>query len=107
MPKLDDLAHAEIDSPFGRLALVAGSDLTGRAGTSTRDMRSMPSRRRRSVDPLALRPGDYVVHLEHGQHHTLALEPAQYSQPVSPRQAERRDTVSTITTPAGNLRLEF
>jgi transcription-repair coupling factor (superfamily II helicase) len=53
-------------APDLRLALVAGSDLTGRAGTSTRDMRSMPSRRRRSVDPLALRPGDYVVHEQHG-----------------------------------------
>lgn len=53
-------------APDLRLALIAGSDLTGRAGTSTRDMRSMPSRRRRSVDPLALRPGDYVVHEQHG-----------------------------------------
>ncbi|MDO8106815.1 transcription-repair coupling factor [Isoptericola sp. b441] len=49
-----------------RLAVVTESDLTGRAGTSTRDMRSMPSRRRRTVDPLALRPGDFVVHEQHG-----------------------------------------
>lgn len=49
-----------------RLALITESDLTGRAGTSTRDMRSMPSRRRRTVDPLALRPGDFVVHEQHG-----------------------------------------
>jgi len=49
-----------------RLAVFAESDLTGRAGTSTRDMRKMPSRRRNVVDPLALRPGDYVVHEQHG-----------------------------------------
>jgi transcription-repair coupling factor (superfamily II helicase) len=53
-------------APELRLALVTESDLTGRAGTSTRDMRAMPSRRRRTVDPLALRPGDFVVHEQHG-----------------------------------------
>ena len=49
-----------------RIAVVTESDITGRAGTSTRDMRRMPSRRRGVVDPLALRPGDYVVHEQHG-----------------------------------------
>ncbi|MGC0142774.1 transcription-repair coupling factor [Pseudactinotalea sp. Z1732] len=50
-----------------RLALFTEADLTGRAGaTSTKDMRQMPSRRRNVVDPLALRPGDYVVHEQHG-----------------------------------------
>ena len=49
-----------------RLAVFSESDLTGRAGTSTRDMRRMPSRRRNVVDPLALRPGDHVVHEQHG-----------------------------------------
>ena len=50
-----------------RLALFTEADLTGRAGpASTRDMRQMPSRRRNVVDPLALRPGDYVVHEQHG-----------------------------------------
>ncbi|MGV1009229.1 MAG: transcription-repair coupling factor [Dermatophilaceae bacterium] len=51
-----------------RLAVVTELDLTGQPGqgTSTRDMRRMPSRRRNQVDPLALRPGDYVVHEQHG-----------------------------------------
>ncbi|WP_413451179.1 transcription-repair coupling factor [Georgenia phoenicis] len=53
-------------APELRLAVVTEADLTGRAGTSTRDMRKMPSRRRGVVDPLALRPGDYVVHEQHG-----------------------------------------
>lgn len=49
-----------------RLAVFSESDLTGRTGTSTRDMRKMPSRRRNTVDPLQLRPGDHVVHEQHG-----------------------------------------
>jgi transcription-repair coupling factor (superfamily II helicase) len=47
--------------------VLTETDLTGgRGGTSTRDMRKMPSRRRNAVDPLALKPGDYVVHEAHG-----------------------------------------
>ncbi|WP_315095881.1 transcription-repair coupling factor [uncultured Cellulomonas sp.] len=49
-----------------RLAVFSEADLTGRAGTSTRDMRRMPSRRRNVVDPLQLRPHDFVVHEQHG-----------------------------------------
>jgi transcription-repair coupling factor (superfamily II helicase) len=49
-----------------KLAVFSESDLTGRPGSSTRDMRKMPSRRRNVVDPLQLRPGDFVVHEQHG-----------------------------------------
>ncbi|QKE85792.1 transcription-repair coupling factor [Arthrobacter sp. NEB 688] len=52
-----------------RLAVVTEADLTGAAagsGTSTKDMRRMPSKRRNQVDPLQLRPGDFVVHEQHG-----------------------------------------
>ena len=50
-----------------RLAVVTEADLTGQPGGSgTKDMRRMPSRRRNQVDPLQLRPGDYVVHEQHG-----------------------------------------
>ncbi|WP_109473326.1 transcription-repair coupling factor [Ornithinimicrobium cavernae] len=54
--------------PGARLVVVSESDLTGQAGTggSTKDMRRMPSRRRAQVDPLQLRPGDFVVHEQHG-----------------------------------------
>ncbi|MEU5691650.1 transcription-repair coupling factor [Actinosynnema sp. NPDC020468] len=49
------------------LVVLTETDLTGgRHGTSTKDMRRMPSKRRNAVDPLALRPGDYVVHEQHG-----------------------------------------
>ncbi|MEE6273123.1 transcription-repair coupling factor [Georgenia sp. MJ206] len=54
-------------APDLKLAMLTESDITGRAGTSTRDMRKMPSRQRRNtVDPLALRAGDHVVHGQHG-----------------------------------------
>ncbi|GAB2456427.1 transcription-repair coupling factor [Xylanimonas ulmi] len=53
-------------APDLKLAVFSESDLTGRAGTGTRDMRKLPSRRRNVVDPLQLRAGDYVVHEQHG-----------------------------------------
>ena len=50
-----------------RLALIAESDLTGWAGAAPRERKALPARRaRRSVDPLSLRPGDLVVHAQHG-----------------------------------------
>ncbi len=55
-------------APELRYVVLTETDLTGgRGGTSTRDMRrSLPSKRRNAVDPLALRPGDHVVHEQHG-----------------------------------------
>jgi transcription-repair coupling factor (superfamily II helicase) len=54
--------------PAAGLALLTESDLAGHpAGLpTTRDMRRMPSRRRGGIDPLQLKPGDYVVHEQHG-----------------------------------------
>lgn len=49
-----------------KLAVLTEQDLTGRAGTSTRDMRKMPSKRRGRIDPLTLRAGDFIVHEQHG-----------------------------------------
>ncbi len=52
-------------APALKLAVLGQADLTGQRGQS-KDLR-MPSRRRRNaVDPLALRPGDLVVHEQHG-----------------------------------------
>jgi transcription-repair coupling factor (superfamily II helicase) len=54
--------------PSVKLALVTEDDVvargTGRA--ASKDERRMPSRRRGGVDPLQLKPGDYVVHEQHG-----------------------------------------
>jgi transcription-repair coupling factor (superfamily II helicase) len=52
-------------APALRLAVVTETDLAGQRA-STKDMRRMPSRRRATIDPLQLRPGDPVVHEQHG-----------------------------------------
>ncbi|WP_261570602.1 transcription-repair coupling factor [Frankia gtarii] len=49
-----------------RLAVLTESDIAGARGVTTKDMRRMPSRRRKGIDPLALVPGDMVVHDAHG-----------------------------------------
>ncbi|MEV4005813.1 transcription-repair coupling factor [Actinomadura sp. NPDC049753] len=48
-----------------KLAVLTETDLSGQK-SSTRDARRMPSRRRGGIDPLQLKPGDYVVHEQHG-----------------------------------------
>lgn len=55
-------------APLWELAVVTSSDITGRRGEpSTRSMRTLPARRsRKTVDPLSLHAGDYVVHETHG-----------------------------------------
>ena len=52
-------------APGLRLLVLTETDLAGQR-SSTKDMRRMPSRRRNVVDPLQLKPGDYVVHEQHG-----------------------------------------
>ncbi|HUN35765.1 MAG TPA: transcription-repair coupling factor [Trebonia sp.] len=54
--------------PTARLALVTEGDVVARGTTraGSKDDRRMPSRRRRGVDPLQLKPGDFVVHEQHG-----------------------------------------
>ncbi|WP_026874908.1 transcription-repair coupling factor [Jiangella gansuensis] len=47
------------------LAVLTEDDLTGQR-VSTKGTVRMPSRRRNQVDPLQLKPGDYVVHDQHG-----------------------------------------
>ncbi|MCA0181049.1 MAG: transcription-repair coupling factor [Actinobacteria bacterium] len=51
-----------------KVAVITETDLMGTAAGagSTKDMRRMPSRRRNQVDPLQLKPGDFVVHEQHG-----------------------------------------
>ncbi|MGQ0774617.1 MAG: transcription-repair coupling factor [Pseudonocardiales bacterium] len=54
-------------APALGLAVLTETDITGaRGGTASQDMRRMPVRRRNAVDPLALQPGDHVVHEQHG-----------------------------------------
>ncbi|GAA2737147.1 transcription-repair coupling factor [Pedococcus aerophilus] len=71
-PGIVHLATGSVGSGFvapgGQLVLLTETDLTGTPGQggSTKDMRKMPSRRRNQVDPLQLKPGDFVVHEQHG-----------------------------------------
>jgi transcription-repair coupling factor (superfamily II helicase) len=46
-------------------AVMTEADLLGQRA-STKDMSRLPTRRRRSIDPLTLQPGDFVVHEQHG-----------------------------------------
>jgi len=73
--RLVTVACGSLDTGFVadrlRLAVLTEVDLVGvkgaGSGGSTRDMRALPSRRRRNaVDPLSLSPGDFVVHDKHG-----------------------------------------
>jgi transcription-repair coupling factor (superfamily II helicase) len=52
-----------LDDP--KLVVITAEDLAGQKA-STRDMRKMPARRKRTIDPLELKAGDYVVHEQHG-----------------------------------------
>jgi len=58
------LDHGFVDSGV-RLVVLTGDDLSGQK-SSTRDMRRMPTRRKKQIDPLELKAGDYVVHEQHG-----------------------------------------
>ncbi|MEU3554596.1 transcription-repair coupling factor [Streptomyces fragilis] len=51
--------------PVLKLAVLTETDLSGQR-TATRDGAKMPARRRKTIDPLTLEPGDYIVHEQHG-----------------------------------------
>ncbi|WP_406265504.1 transcription-repair coupling factor [Actinacidiphila glaucinigra] len=51
--------------PVLRIAVLTETDLSGQK-SSTKDMGRMPSRRRKSIDPLTLQAGDFIVHEQHG-----------------------------------------
>jgi len=59
------LNHGFVDAA-SQLAVITGNDISGGRGTSMKDVRKMPSRRRNTIDPLELKPGDFVVHEQHG-----------------------------------------
>ena len=49
----------------GDLVVITESDIFA-ARDAAREPRSLPSKRRAVIDPLSLKPGDYVVHDQHG-----------------------------------------
>ncbi|ONK13803.1 transcription-repair coupling factor [Streptomyces sp. MP131-18] len=48
-----------------KLAVLTETDLTGQKAAGREGAR-MPARRRKTLDPLTLEPGDYIVHEQHG-----------------------------------------
>ena len=58
------LAHGFVLDDPG-LMVLTGEDIAGQKAT-TRDMRKMPARRKKQIDPLELKAGDFVVHEQHG-----------------------------------------
>lgn len=59
------LLHQGFSLPDPGLTVLTAEDISGQK-SSTKDMRAMPSRRRARIDPLELKPGDFVVHEQHG-----------------------------------------
>jgi transcription-repair coupling factor (superfamily II helicase) len=60
-------------APGLKLAVVTETDFAGQR-SATKDMRRMPSKRRNAVDLLSLKPGDYVVHEQHGVGRYIQME---------------------------------
>jgi transcription-repair coupling factor (superfamily II helicase) len=58
------LAHGLVLDDPG-LVILTGEDIAGQKAT-TRDMRKLPARRKKQIDPLELKAGDFVVHEQHG-----------------------------------------
>src|SRR4029078_6171805 len=56
--------HVVYGAMVGRVRLPA-DDLSGQRA-ATRDQSRMPARRKRQIDPLELKAGDYVVHDQQG-----------------------------------------
>ncbi|WBU38021.1 transcription-repair coupling factor [Homoserinibacter sp. YIM 151385] len=70
-PGLASLVRGTVDAGFEipelKLALLSEAEFYGRAaGIDSRAPKKLASRRKNVVDPLALKPGDFVVHQTHG-----------------------------------------
>ncbi|MBB1244684.1 transcription-repair coupling factor [Streptomyces durbertensis] len=48
------------------LVVLTETDLSGQRAAAGRDGTRMPARRRKTIDPLTLQVGDYIVHEQHG-----------------------------------------
>ena len=59
-----DLKHGFISDEF-KFVVVTDKDISGQR-SSDKDLARMPSRRKKAIDPLQLKVGDFVVHEQHG-----------------------------------------
>ncbi|MFF3767991.1 transcription-repair coupling factor [Streptomyces sp. NPDC001922] len=68
-PSVVHVACGSIDygfiDPGLKLAVLTETDLSGQKAAG-KDMGRMPARRRKTIDPLTLEPGDFIVHEQHG-----------------------------------------
>ncbi|NEA64196.1 transcription-repair coupling factor [Streptomyces sp. SID12488] len=68
-PSVVQVACGSIDFGFVdtklKLAVLTETDLTGQKAAG-KDGARMPARRRKTIDPLTLETGDYIVHEQHG-----------------------------------------
>ena len=58
------IEHGFVCDEF-KAILITEKDVSG-VRSSNKDQVRMPSRRKKAIDPLELKPGDYVVHEQHG-----------------------------------------
>lgn len=71
-PAIVHIIHFPLKTGFilesQKLAVISAHDLLSRIRRSgfLGEKQQMPKRRKKAVDPLALKPGDYVVHERHG-----------------------------------------
>ncbi|MBZ4014605.1 transcription-repair coupling factor [Streptomyces purpurogeneiscleroticus] len=68
-PSLVHVSCGSIDNGFVdpalKLAVLTETDLSGQKAAG-KDATRMPARRRKTIDPLTLEAGDYIVHEQHG-----------------------------------------
>ncbi|KIZ19155.1 transcription-repair coupling factor [Streptomyces natalensis] len=68
-PSLVHVACGSIDNgfidPALKLAVLTETDLSGQKAAG-KDAARMPARRRKTIDPLTLQAGDFIVHEQHG-----------------------------------------
>jgi transcription-repair coupling factor (superfamily II helicase) len=59
-----NLKHGFVSQEY-KFVIITDKDVTGQR-SSDKDLARMPSRRKKSIDPLQLKIGDFVVHEQHG-----------------------------------------
>ncbi|MGW7683615.1 transcription-repair coupling factor [Kribbella sp. NPDC054772] len=70
-PGVVQISQGQLDHGFIaegiKFAVLTENDLAGqRSAAERRSQQRMPSRRKKTIDPLELQPGDHVVHEQHG-----------------------------------------
>ena len=66
-----NLKHGFVCQEY-KFVIITDKDVTGQR-SSDKDLARMPSRRKKSIDPLQLKVGDFVVHEQHGVGRYLEL----------------------------------